>query len=172
MWIIIPRNNIVSLVKQYCFTCQTQVFHFPNNIVSSVKVNYSEDEILVLGFGDNNLMIFTSSLYEKAHFCELLFCTPYTVCSCSFARDSDGCPTFGSSVSLICSNVCLAKRLRMPFPVTNSYFGARKALLRRFVWHFDKMTRGHFRTITLPLAWCVASISTSAICTCSGALEA
>ena len=78
-------------------------------------------------------MIFTSSLYEKAHFCELLFCIPYTVYSYSSARDSEECPTFGSSVSPICSNVYLAKRLRMPFPVTNSYFGARKALLRRFV---------------------------------------
>ena len=48
--------------------CQTQVFHFLNNIVSSVKVKYSEDETLVLGFEDNNLMIFTSGLYEKAHF--------------------------------------------------------------------------------------------------------
>ena len=126
-------NNIVSLVKQYCFTCQTQVFHFPNNIVSSVKVKYSEDETLVLGFEDNNLMIFTSGLYEKAHFCELLFCIPYTVYSYSSARDSEECPIFGSSVSPICSNVYLAKRLRMPFPVTNSYFGSRKALLRRFV---------------------------------------
>uniref|UniRef100_UPI003FEEF767 hypothetical protein n=1 Tax=Phocaeicola sp. TaxID=2773926 RepID=UPI003FEEF767 len=30
-------------------------------------------------------------------------------------------------------NVYLANRPRRPFPVTNSYFGARKALLGRFV---------------------------------------
>ena len=30
-------NNIVSLVKQYCFTCQTQVFDVSNNIVSRMK---------------------------------------------------------------------------------------------------------------------------------------
>ena len=31
------RNNIVSLVKQYCFTSQTLVFGSSNNIVSRVK---------------------------------------------------------------------------------------------------------------------------------------
>ena len=30
----------------------------------------------------------------------------------------------------------------------------------------------YFLTITLPLPWCVARISTSAICTCAGALAA
>ena len=31
------RNNIVSSVKQYCFTSQTLVFGSSNNIVSRVK---------------------------------------------------------------------------------------------------------------------------------------
>ena len=62
-----PRNNIVSLAKQYCLTHQTQVFHVPNNIVSSAEVKFSEAKTLVLRFGDNSLMFFTSSLYEEAH---------------------------------------------------------------------------------------------------------
>ena len=31
------RNNIVWVVKQYCFTHQTQVFDLSNNIVSLYK---------------------------------------------------------------------------------------------------------------------------------------
>ena len=43
-------NNIVSLFKQYCLTCQTQVFDFPNNIVSSAEVKCSEEKTLDLHF--------------------------------------------------------------------------------------------------------------------------
>lgn len=32
-----------------------------------------------------------------------------------------------------------ANRPRMPFLPTDLYFGARKPLLKRFVWHFDKL---------------------------------
>ena len=38
--------------------------------------------------------------------------------------------------------------------------------------HTDDAVENYFLTITLPLAWWVASISTSAICTCAGALAA
>ena len=41
-------NNYTA--KQYCLGSQTLVFRAANNIVSSVEVNYSEDETLVLHF--------------------------------------------------------------------------------------------------------------------------
>ena len=39
-------NNYTA--KQYCFTCQTQVFDDSNNIVSSSEVKSSDVEMLVL----------------------------------------------------------------------------------------------------------------------------
>ena len=41
----------------------------------------------------------------------------------------------------VCKCVILyfANRPRMPFLPTDLYFGARKPLLKRFVWHFDKL---------------------------------
>ena len=62
--IFMQWNNIVSLVKQYCFTCQTQVFDESNNIVSFPEHLFLKDEILVLAKRYNNFHSFTSSLFR------------------------------------------------------------------------------------------------------------
>ncbi len=73
MWIIIPRNNIVSLVKQYCFTWQTQVFDDSNNIVSSSEVKSSDGEMLVLWKGYIISRTFTPRMFQRMMIWNVLF---------------------------------------------------------------------------------------------------
>lgn len=127
--------------KQYCLTCQTQVFDVPNNIVSSAEVNYSKKKTLDLYFWNTILELFTSSLLPEASDWEVwkgmvcfLILFPYDVPWVCF------CAVWMSYEWIGCQCV-FRESPEKGFRIHQSVFWCEECIFRGVhltFWHFDK----------------------------------
>ena len=161
--ILMQPNNIVSLVKQYCFTCQTQVFDESNNIVSFPEHLFLKDETLVLAKRYNNFHSFTSSLFRM----RLILKVWYWM---EMSQTWSLLLLFRLNVFLIDATfirrvaICILRIAREgPFYSPTCILVRKRAFLRGFVWRFDKMVNGvwfgfkglgHLKWFIRHFAWC------------------
>ena len=143
------RKMHVYTAKQYCLSCQTQVFDAWNNIVWRVKQYCLSSRCQMFGewkscfreielyFMFIHLWFICRSLWLESVIMLGLFHIPFL-----FGGEMWWMLFTRSCFPDKCDNVCFANRLRMQFFGSDSSLDARKGFLRPFVWQIDILAKG------------------------------